>query len=189
MAWHDGMHRTEHISVMNVVFSKVLCLCSRAFENVYPRRGTNRPLTSVDMECETTTRESNHPCPAMTGDHPNPLRRRSKLLLRDPTALRLRHRVGNPQSGMAHTVIPALPAAIRLDHKLGHWSPSPSTLKKNLKAKRAVKSCLRPTSAANAPRFASYEDAPAPAGSNGRTSWNLDPLAPSAGTAIIQAAE
>lgn len=124
----------------------------------------------------------------MTGDHPNPLRRRSKLLLRDPTALRLRHRVGKPQSGMAHTVVPALPAAIRLDHKLGHWSPSSSTLKKS-KAKRAVKSCLRPTSAANAPRFASYEDAPAPAGYNGRRPWNMGPLAPSAGTAIIQAAE
>ena len=47
-------------------------------------------------------RESNHPCSAMTGDHPNPLRRRSKLCFVTP---RLRHRVGEAQIELARTVV------------------------------------------------------------------------------------
>lgn len=35
--------RLEDISVTNVVISKILCLCSKTFENVLARRGPNRP--------------------------------------------------------------------------------------------------------------------------------------------------
>lgn len=85
--WHDGTNGAERCFCDGCRHLHCfLCLLSKPFENVPFSAGPNRPPDVCRHGMIHYLRESNHPCSAMTGDHPNPLRRRSRLLLRDPTA-------------------------------------------------------------------------------------------------------
>lgn len=60
-------------------------MLSKAFPECPPLGGAEKVAEICRHAMIVYSRESNHPCPAMMGDHPNPLRSKIEAALRDPT--------------------------------------------------------------------------------------------------------